>query len=102
MQKSPSRVSEIGFPTRHRPYVPRIAAPEEASHSEPVAETAERSRAAVSPLLTLQELSIVLRLHPRTIRRMVARGRIPCVRLGRAIRFVPGDVLAWLSARREG
>src|SRR5262245_26261039 len=100
MQKSPSRISEIGFPTRRRPYVPRIAVTEEARNAESV--PADSSPAAVSPLLTLQDLSRVLRLHPRTIRRMVARGRIPCVRFGRAIRFTRDDVLALLSAKKEG
>lgn len=56
----------------------------------------------LAPLLTLREVALLLRLSEKTARRMVARGRIPCVRFGRAIRFVPGDVLAWLSARREG
>ena len=53
-------------------------------------------------LLTLSEVAEVLRVSPKTVRRMAALQRIPCVRFGRALRFVPGDVLAWLSARREG
>jgi excisionase family DNA binding protein len=64
--------------------------------------------AAASPrhdgpqLLTLEEVANFLRLHPRTLRRLVAGGRIPCMRIGRAIRFVQGDVFAWLQARKEG
>ncbi len=53
-------------------------------------------------LLTLEELSRALRVNPRTIRRMVAARRIPCVRLGRRLRFVRGDVFRWLEARKEG
>ena len=53
-------------------------------------------------LLTLSEVAEALRVSPKTVRRMAARHRIPCVRFGRALRFLPGDVLAWLSARREG
>jgi excisionase family DNA binding protein len=53
-------------------------------------------------LLKLEEVANFLRLHPRTIRRMVKSGRIPCVRIRRAIRFDQGDVFAWLQARKEG
>lgn len=56
----------------------------------------------LKPLLTLPEVAELLRLSSRTIRRLVARQRIPCVRLGRQLRFVPGDVLRWLAARKEG
>jgi excisionase family DNA binding protein len=59
--------------------------------------------AAVLPrLLTVQELSEMLRLSPRTVRRLVAARRIPCVRLGRSPKFLPGDVFRWLEARKEG
>lgn len=60
------------------------------------------SEAEFPALLTLEELSRALRVNPRTIRRMVAARRIPCVRLGRRLRFVPGDVFRWLEARKEG
>ena len=53
-------------------------------------------------LLTLPELAERLQLSEKTIRRMVATGRLPCVRLGRQLRFLPGDVFRWLAARREG
>jgi excisionase family DNA binding protein len=56
----------------------------------------------LSKLLTLPEVAEILRVSPKTVRRMAARQRIPCVRFGRALRFFPGDILAWLSARREG
>ncbi len=57
---------------------------------------------AVEQLLTLHELAHMLQLSEKTIRRMVNARRVPCVRLGRSVRFVPGDVLRWLSARKEG
>ena len=53
-------------------------------------------------LLTVSEVAEALQVSPKTVRRMVAYRRIPCVRFGRALRFFPGDVLAWLSARKEG
>jgi excisionase family DNA binding protein len=68
----------------------------------PADSTGHRSESAFPALLTLEELSLALRVNPRTIRRMVAARRIPCVRLGRRLRFVPGDVFRWLEARKEG
>jgi excisionase family DNA binding protein len=56
----------------------------------------------LSRLLTLEQLSQFLQLHERTIRRLVAGRRMPCVRLGRTIRFDPADVARWLAARKEG
>ena len=57
---------------------------------------------AVEHLLTLPELTERLQLSEKTIRRMIAGGRMPCVRLGRQLRFLPGDVFRWLAARKEG
>ena len=52
-------------------------------------------------LFTVREVARYLGVSEKTIRRMVAAGWIPCVRIGRAIRFLPGDVFRWVSARRE-
>jgi len=60
------------------------------------------SNDALPPLLTLPDLAAVLRIHERTIRRMVATRRMPCVRIGRTIRFDAADVARWLAARKEG
>lgn len=57
---------------------------------------------SVERLLTLPELAEHLQLSEKTIRRMIAGGRLPCVRLGRQLRFLPGDVFRWLAARKEG
>ncbi len=57
---------------------------------------------ACRPLLTLQEVAGLLRIHERTIRRLVAARRMPCVRLGRTLRFDPSDIGRWVSARKEG
>ena len=78
--------------------------------TDPVQSNPERSppRASTAgdtslrPLLTVSELAETLRTSEKTIRRMVAARRIPCVRIGRQIRFVPGDVLRMLEAQKEG
>ena len=65
--------------------------------------SAQHSRnGAVEHLLTLPELAERLQLSEKTIRRMIAGGRLPCVRIGRQLRFLPGDVFRWLRARKEG
>lgn len=56
----------------------------------------------VPQLMTLAEVAQALQLSEKTVRRLVAARRIPCVRLGRGLRFVPGDVFRWLEARKEG
>ena len=38
-------------------------------------------------LLTVDQLAELWQLSPRTIRRMIADGRLPVIRLGRAIRI---------------
>ena len=53
-------------------------------------------------MLTLREVAEYLRVSEKTVRRWVAQRRIPCVRLGRAVRFVRGDVFRWVSARKDG
>jgi excisionase family DNA binding protein len=55
-----------------------------------------------SPLWTLKETARFLGVHPKTLERWVRSRRIPCVRVGTRIRFDPSDVVAWVSARKEG
>ena len=54
----------------------------------------------LDPLLTIDEVAAVLKVSPKTIRRLIARG-LPCVRLGRVIRFQQADLLRFVEARKE-
>ncbi len=54
-----------------------------------------------SHLLTLGDVAEYLRVSPRTVRRLVSRHRLPCVRLGRVLRFSPADLLRFVEARKE-
>jgi excisionase family DNA binding protein len=54
---------------------------------------------ALVPLLTLEEVAQHLRLSPRTIRRLVATGKLPCARLAGRLRFIPADVWDFVSSR---
>jgi excisionase family DNA binding protein len=48
--------------------------------------------AGAGPLLTTREAACLLRVHPRTIQRLVERGELEAVHLGAAVRFDPRDV----------
>jgi len=53
--------------------------------------------AQLEPLLTVDDVAKVLRLSLRTIRRLIAEGKLPVVRIGRAIRIRPQAVEAFLE-----
>jgi excisionase family DNA binding protein len=57
---------------------------------------------ALPQLLTLTEVATLLKLNERTIRRMISTRRLPCVRIGRQLRFDPEALSRWLQAREEG
>lgn len=55
------------------------------------------------PLLTAKEAAPYLGVrHPKTVERWVRVKGLPCVRIGRTLRFRLGDVLLWLAQRKEG
>lgn len=56
----------------------------------------------LTPLLTLPEVAALLRVSEKTIRRLAATRRLPCLRIGSRLRFDHRDVLRWVSARKEG
>ena len=70
------------------------------SGTRPPASPAKRP--TLEPLLTLRETAALLSVSEKSVRRLVANQRIPCLRVGRQLRFVPSDLLRWVSARREG
>jgi len=53
-------------------------------------------------MLSIAEVARLLKLSAKSVRRLVARGSLPCYRIGRLVRFAPGDVFRWLEARKEG
>jgi len=52
-------------------------------------------------LLTARQLAALWHVSERTLRRWMASESLPCIRVGRLVRFDPGDVSRWLSARKE-
>ena len=65
-----------------------------------VAARASRDR-VLPPLLTLPEVAAFLRVSPKTVRRLVARRSLPCVRFGGVLRFQQADVFRFVAARKE-
>lgn len=62
-------------------------------------EVAPESRGS---LLTVNEVAGMLRLRAKTVYRWAAARKIPCVRVGRGVRFARGDLQQWIAARKEG
>ena len=52
-------------------------------------------------LLTARQLAAQWHGSEKTLRRWTVSERLPCIRVGRLVRFDPGDVSRWLSARKE-
>jgi excisionase family DNA binding protein len=48
-------------------------------------------------MLTVNEVAEILQISPRTVRRMIDDGRLPVVRIGRAVRVHPDTVAALMS-----
>jgi excisionase family DNA binding protein len=46
--------------------------------------------------LTAAELAVLLAISPITIYKMAKTGRIPCFRIGTAVRFDPREIAEWL------
>jgi excisionase family DNA binding protein len=62
----------------------------QATRRDKAAETA--SAVDTGTLLTTSEAARLLRVHPRTVQRLVGRGELRAVHLGGAVRFDPRDV----------
>jgi len=58
-----------------------------------------RLEGPLEPLLTLEEVAAILRLSPRTIRRLVSSGKLPCAHLAGRLRFLAADVKGFVSSR---
>ena len=52
----------------------------------------------VRPLLTVNDVAEILRLNPRSVRRLIADGRLPVVRLRGAVRILPGDLESLMAS----
>ena len=53
--------------------------------------------ADLRPLLTIQQVAAYLNISHSTVRRLVARRQMPCVRVGGQLRFSAGELQRWLG-----
>lgn len=52
-------------------------------------------------VITVEELAVIFRLAPKTIRSWIARGKIPHVRVGRRYFFQKRSLEKWLNQKEE-
>lgn len=53
-------------------------------------------------LLTVRAVAELARVSEKTIRRTIAAGKLPCMRIGTLVRVSEKDVQRWLETRKEG
>jgi excisionase family DNA binding protein len=52
-------------------------------------------------LWTCREAAAALNVSERTLWKLTNEGDIPCVRIGRAVRYDPADIRAWIDAQKN-
>jgi excisionase family DNA binding protein len=55
------------------------------------------SMAGDDEVLTVKEVSEILRVHPETVRRLVKKGKIPSFRIGAEWRFRSDQIARWMA-----
>jgi excisionase family DNA binding protein len=53
-------------------------------------------------LLTADEAAEILNVPTSWVRDASRRGELPCIRLGRYVRFDRDDLLAWIERQKQG
>lgn len=53
-------------------------------------------------LLTISEAAEYLAISERSVKRLIARGDLPCIRVGSALRFAFADLEAFIARNRSG
>jgi excisionase family DNA binding protein len=59
------------------------------------------STSGVRLLLTPNEAARSLSICPRTLWTLTHEGQIPFVRIGRLVRYSPGDLQAWIEKQKQ-
>lgn len=52
-------------------------------------------------LLKPVEAAKTLSISPRLLWALTDRGEIPCIRIGRAVRYDPRDLTAWIAKKKD-
>jgi excisionase family DNA binding protein len=51
-------------------------------------------------LWTCREAAAALSVSERTLWTLTDQGKIPCLRIGRSVRYDPGDIRSWIEAQK--
>ncbi len=62
----------------------------------------KRPRSELTQLLRPREAAAFLSISERTLKRLVARGDLGSVRVGKALRFEEAELRAFLTRNRQG
>ena len=89
---APSRIAPVAVATR--PIESRLRTAENGVHVRP-----QNPRTSRAPLLTAAEVAEQLNVSLRSVRRMIADGRLPFVRIGRSVRIRPEALEAMIEAK---
>ena len=63
---------------------------------------AETSTSPERLLVDTNEAARMLSIAPRTLWGLTASGDIPCIRIGRSVRYDPRDLRVWIEAQKAG
>lgn len=112
-QKTPPRASAAEPVSAHEPCRTEGPPPGEVmagGHNDKAAERADDSAEAPTAtsyvpgeplLLTEREAAKALAVSPRTLWGLRNAGEIPCLRFGRAVRYDPADLQAWINRSKD-
>jgi len=93
--KSRPRASGYSFPALHR-HLPRAQTAQTVN-----SQGGSDGAGVLERLLSVGELSELLQLHTKTVKRMARDGRVPSIRVAGRLRFRPSDIASWLAARED-
>ena len=66
-----------------------------------IASTERRDKLMCEPLIDADRAAELLRLHPKTVKKMAQSGVLPGMRLGRVWRFRESSLDAWMAERLQ-
>jgi excisionase family DNA binding protein len=58
------------------------------------------STSTLPQLLTIDQLAEQLGITVRHVRRLIAERRVPCLKVGKLVRFDPAEIAGWLDGSR--
>jgi excisionase family DNA binding protein len=66
---------------------------------ESVTPRSVRALAQCEPLIDAVQAAELLNVHPKTVKRLAAEGRIPAMKIGKLWRFLPSALDTWMRSQ---